>query len=119
MTRSCVSLTAAITELLAYDSMPTNSGQAADVVLGQVAATLTMIPKTMRISAADTLRTPSSLAWDGTNVYVADPYNLRVAMFTVADQVPGATSVRRAASKEIFAVAILTFTADPKENDEV
>jgi uncharacterized protein (TIGR03437 family) len=33
----------------------------------------------------DTTPTPTSLAWDGTNLYVADPFNRRVLLFTPAD----------------------------------
>ena len=33
-------------------------------------------------SSSDTIRTPTSLAWDGTNLYVADPFDRRVVVFT-------------------------------------
>ena len=33
----------------------------------------------------DTTPTPTSLAWDGTNLYVADPFNRRILLFTPAD----------------------------------
>jgi uncharacterized protein (TIGR03437 family) len=72
-----------------------------------------------RVSAADSVRTPLSLAWDGTNLYVADPFDRRVMVWTLGDQWLPATGVRNAASQEIFAVGPITFSADPKENDEV
>ena len=28
------------------------------------------------------MNTPTSLAWDGANLYVADPYNLRIMVYT-------------------------------------
>ena len=33
----------------------------------------------------DTTPSPTSLAWDGTNLYVADPFNRRVLIFTPGD----------------------------------
>ncbi len=33
-------------------------------------------------SAPNTFRTPLALAWDGTNLYVSDPADLRVMVFT-------------------------------------
>ena len=105
--------------ILVYNTMPTRSGQPADVVLGQLTATLDQDSEPLRISSADTVRTPMGLAWDGTNLYVTDPFNRRVMVFTVGDQPLPLTGVRNAASREIFALGNITFTADPKENDEV
>ena len=65
------------------------------------------------------MRTPSSLAWDGTNLYVADPFNRRILVFTIGEEALPLTGVRNAASRDIFAVGSVAFSADPKENDEV
>jgi hypothetical protein len=105
--------------ILVYNRIPTASGEPADVVLGQISERIDQDSEPLRISSSDSLRTPSALAWDGTNLYVSDPFNRRVMVFTLADQELPKTGVRNAASREIFAVGNITFTADPKENDEV
>ena len=44
----------------------------------------------------DTTPSPTSLAWDGTNLYVADPFNRRVLIFTAGDSLlPSAFDPRR------------------------
>ena len=105
--------------VLVYHTIPTRSGQPADAVLGQPSDNIASDSDEFRVSAADTLRTPSGLAWDGTNLYVADPYNRRVMVFSMSDDNLPLTSVRNAASREIVAGGNITFSADPKENDEV
>jgi hypothetical protein len=105
--------------VLVYNRVPVLSGRPAQVVLGQLAETLDQDSDLSRLSASDSLRTPMSLAWDGINLYVSDPYNRRVMVFTMADQELPQTGVRNAASREVYAVGVITFTADPKENDEV
>ncbi|MEJ7606116.1 MAG: hypothetical protein WKF37_07575 [Bryobacteraceae bacterium] len=102
--------------ILIWNRIPTQNGQAADVVLGQLTDQLAQASGD-RISAADNVRTPMSLAWDGTNLYVGDPFNRRVLVFTPGDQALPVTGVRNAASQEIFALGNLTFAAEPKEND--
>ena len=105
--------------VLVYNSVPTRSGQAADAVLGQLTENLVQDTGELRVSSADSMRTPSALAWDGTNLYVTDPYNRRVLVFTEGDEPLPYTGARNAASRDIFAVGAVTFSADPKENDEV
>ena len=105
--------------VLVYNSIPTQSGQAADEVLGQLSDNIAQDSGELRISSADSMRTPSSLAWDGTNLYVTDPFNRRVLVFAIGEETLPYTAVRNAASRDIFAVGAVTFSADPKENDEV
>lgn len=80
--------------VLVYNSIPTTSGAKADNVLGQpdffndiVTNTAASIATTTidNTSAVDTLQSPTALASDGTNLYVADPYNRRVLQFTPGD----------------------------------
>jgi uncharacterized protein (TIGR03437 family) len=52
-------------------------------------------------------------------LYVADPFNRRVVLYAAAEQLILPTGVRNAASREIFAVGLLTFSGTIKENDEV
>lgn len=105
--------------ILVYNSIPTRSGQPADVILGQINDVLSQDTEDLRKSAADTVLSPMSLAWDGQSLYVSDPFNRRIVLFTPADQKLAGTSVRNAASVEIFAIGSIIFTAPPKENDEV
>lgn len=105
--------------VLVYHTMPNRSGQPADAILGQPDENISSDSDEFRIAAADTLRTPSGLAWDGTNLYVTDPYNRRVMVFSMGEDTLPLASVRNAASREIFANGNVTFTADPKENDEI
>lgn len=105
--------------ILVYNSIPTRSGQPADAILGQLSDNLAQDSGELRVASSDSMRTPSALAWDGVNLYVTDPFNRRVLMFTVGEETLPYTGVRNAASRDIFAVGSVTFTADPKENDEV
>ena len=70
------------------------------------------------MSASDAIRTPSSLAWDGTNLYVSEPFSRRILVFT-----PGVNTsadvVRNAASMEVFAVGTVAFTGTVKAGDVV
>lgn len=112
--------------VLIFNAIPTSNGASADVVLGQTSMTTNRItdaedlfnPNLQR-SSADTLRTPSSLAWDGANLYVADPFDRRVVIFTPGESNVPLNGVRNAASLQVYAVGTIEFTAAPKENDEV
>ncbi len=63
--------------VLVFNSIPTTNLPHADVILGQP-------DENTDASSAntDSFATPTSLAWDGTNLYVADTYNLRVVVYT-------------------------------------
>lgn len=83
--------------VLIYNSIPTVSGAPADVVLGQPdfrKDIVTSITSTIASTAidntgsVDTIPSPQSLAYDGVNLYVSDPYNRRVLVFT-----PGETAL--------------------------
>jgi hypothetical protein len=105
--------------VLVFNSIPTSSGKAADVILGQFSDRLALNSGELRISSADTVRTPMSLAWDGTNLYVSSPFDRRVLVFSPGDFALPFTGVRNAASRDIFAVGSVTFSGKIKENDEV
>ncbi len=80
--------------VLVFNSIPTANSANADVVLGQpsfssdintsqtVSITSTVVDNT---GAVDTVPSPTGLAWDGANLYVSDPSNRRVLLFTPAD----------------------------------
>ena len=96
--------------VLIYNQIPTTNGVNADVVLGQpdfgtdivtsqtADITSTAIDNT---GAPDTTPSPTSLAFDGTNLYVADPYNRRVLVFTPGDTPLAQNSVVNWASEII------------------
>lgn len=108
--------------VLVFNTIPTDNGALADVVLGQSDLTGEWISDNanpLKSSAADALRTPTSLAWDGTNLYVADPFNRRVMVFTPADNLVPLNGIRNAASREVFGVGSVTFSGSVKEGDSV
>lgn len=103
--------------VLVYRSTPTKSGQPADIILGQPNEFDAIDNDPLYVSSADTLRTPMSLAWDGTNLYVGDSFNRRVMAFTPGDSIVSRTSIRNSASQEIFAVGTVVVSGVIKEND--
>lgn len=112
--------------VLIFNSIPSTDGAGADVVLGQrdffadtVSDAEDFFTPNLQRSSADTIRTPTSLAWDGQNLYVADPYDRRVLVFTPAAATVPFDGVRNAASLEVFAIGSIDFTAAPAENDKV
>ena len=71
--------------VLIYNQIPLENGASADTVLGQ--------PDFQTLEESDgaaSLRAPTSLAHDGTNLFVADPFTRRVLVFT-----PGEDQVLR------------------------
>jgi uncharacterized protein (TIGR03437 family) len=100
--------------VLIYSSIPNSNGVAADLVLGQPDFT-TYAPG----DNADQISTPTSLAYDGTNLYVADVFNRRVLVFSAADTPLPPAAFRNAASLEVFAIGAVTLAGTIKENDTV
>jgi uncharacterized protein (TIGR03437 family) len=70
-------------------------------------------------ASADSLRTPMSLAWDGTNLYVADTFNRRVMVFSLAEPSLAYTAVRNSASRSIHALGGITFSGAIQAKDKV
>ena len=77
--------------VLVFNQIPTTNGATADVVLGepdfytdQVSDSAISIISTQvdNTGSVDTLPSPMSLAYDGTNLYISDPYNRRVLVYT-------------------------------------
>ena len=108
--------------VLVYNSLPLANGQPADLVLGQAAGDSNRSSDSaypnLR-SSANLLRTPMSLAWDGTNLFVSDTYNRRIAVFSLHDQPLPFTAVRNLASRDVFSTASITLQGTIKEGDEV
>jgi hypothetical protein len=108
--------------ILVYNNLPTANGQKADTILGQVGESLNRSSDSafpLLRSSTDQLRTPMSLAFDGTNLYVADPFNRRVMVFSTHDQPIPYTAVRNAASLDVFATGTIGLSGTVRENDEI
>ncbi len=80
--------------VLIYNTIPTQNGTLASGVLGQTnfvndivtSVSISIVSTEVdNTGGVDTTPSPTSLAWDGTNLYVADPYNRRILLFTGAD----------------------------------
>ena len=88
--------------ILVYNGIPTTNGAAADAVIGQpdfVALTDAVGP--------GNLRNPTSLAHDGTNLYVAEPFTRRVSVFTKAQPAIALEGIRNGASFGVRAIGYL------------
>jgi len=108
--------------VLVYNSLPLDNGQPADLVLGQASGDSNRSSDSaypLFRSSADLLRTPMSLAWDGTNLFVSDTYNRRIVVFSLHDQPLPFTAVRNLASRDVFATASIVLDGTIKEGDEV
>lgn len=100
--------------VLVYNHIPTQSGETADFVIGQLGGTINQAS-----DAADSLRTPMSLAWDGTNLYVSDAYNRRITVYSIGENAIPYTGVRNAASFDIVATGRLTVSGTITAGDVI
>ncbi|MFB3829611.1 MAG: hypothetical protein ACE15B_22760 [Bryobacteraceae bacterium] len=100
--------------VLIFKKVPVSNGAKADFVIGQLGGGINQAS-----DAADSMRTPMSLAWDGTNLYVSDSYNRRINVYSMGEHNIPYTGVRNAASLSIFAVGGITFSGKAVEGDSV
>ncbi|HJT89264.1 MAG TPA: IPT/TIG domain-containing protein [Bryobacteraceae bacterium] len=100
--------------VLVFNQVPTHNGASADYVIGEIGGDITQAT-----DAADSLRTPMSLAWDGTDLFVSDSYNRRITVYSMAETAIPYTGVRNAASLEIFAGGIVTLSGTITQGDSV
>ena len=108
--------------VLVFNTIPNASGYRADVILGQPASIVNQNSDSaapLQRSSADSVRTPMGMAWDGTNLYVTDPFNRRVMVFSLAETDLPYTGVRNAASRDVYAVGTVSFSGTINEGDEV
>jgi len=100
--------------LMVFNRIPTQNAQAADYVIGQLGGKVTQAP-----DSTDSLQTPMSMAWDGTNLYVADTYNTRIMVYSMgANSIPY-QGVVNAASLAIFANGSITISGTIQTGDVV
>jgi uncharacterized protein (TIGR03437 family) len=98
--------------VLVFNQIPTASGTSADIVIGESPDTANFTGiVTLASDAADSLRTPMSLAWDGTNLYVSDAYNRRITVYSMGENTIPYAGVVNSASLNIVARGTVTFTA--------
>ncbi|MCL4403054.1 MAG: IPT/TIG domain-containing protein [Acidobacteria bacterium] len=98
--------------VLVFSNVPTQNGISANYVVGQVGGGINQAS-----DAADSMRTPMAMTWDGVNLYVADTYNRRINVYSPAEHNIPYSGVRNAASFEIFAVGKITIGGDIQEKD--
>ncbi len=91
--------------VLIYNPIPTTNAAPAQIVLGQTDF-ITDAPT----DGADTMDAPSGLAWDAVNknLYVADTYNQRVLVYTMAEQDVPYNGVLNSFSGNIYAIDTIT-----------
>ena len=114
--------------VLVYNNIPTTNGAPADAVLGEPDEFSDVVSSTQSIlatgfpivqSAANVTPTPTSLAWDGTNLYVADPTDYRILVFTPATPNIPTTGIVNSASLAIFAQGTVVIGGTIQANDTV
>jgi uncharacterized protein (TIGR03437 family) len=114
--------------VLVFNSIPTQNAQRADIILGQpdeFSDVVTDSADTFRpdanilASSPATIRTPLSLAWDGTNLYVSDPFDRRVLVFTVGEPSIPINGITNAASRTTYAIGAVDFAGTITANDTV
>jgi uncharacterized protein (TIGR03437 family) len=114
--------------VLVYNTIPTTNGVKYDRNLGQTdeftdqvtTSTDTFRPDANILeSAPNTTRTPYGLAWDGTNLYVSDPYDVHVLVFTPGTPNVPITGVTNAASLNTYAVGTVSITGTITATDTI
>ncbi|HXM44793.1 MAG TPA: hypothetical protein VN924_26385 [Bryobacteraceae bacterium] len=102
--------------VLIYTPIPTTNAAKANIVLGQ-----TDFVTDAPTDGADTMDDPSALAWDPAtgNLYVADTYNQRVLVYTMAEQDVPYNGVLNSFSGNIYAIDTITLGGTIKAGDTV
>jgi uncharacterized protein (TIGR03437 family) len=98
--------------VLIFNHIPTANATAADLVLGEPDF-ISDNPS----ASADSMQTPAGLAWDGTNLYVSDAFNVRIMIFSIGENALPISGVRNSASREIFALGNVTIGGTLTAND--
>jgi uncharacterized protein (TIGR03437 family) len=100
--------------VLEYLNIPTQNAAGADTILGQIGGDVDQAT-----DAADSMNTPTQLAFDGTNLYVADPYNRRITVYTVAPNILPYQSVVNVANPNIYSTGTVTIGGSINNGDIV
>ncbi|HEY7337384.1 MAG TPA: hypothetical protein VH639_21005 [Bryobacteraceae bacterium] len=112
--------------ILVYNKIPVFNATEADQVLGQpdefasvVTSMTDLFHPLLLQSAANVIPSPTSLAWDGTNLYAADPSNRRILVFTPGSVELPITGIRNAASLEVYASGGIDIAGTVQSNDTI
>ncbi len=112
--------------VLVYEHIPTYNAAAADVVLGEpdefsdvVTSKSGLFTPNLTLSGSNVTPMPTSLAWDGQNLYVADPGNFRVLVFTPETSNVPTTGIVNAASRAIYAFGTVTISGTLTAGDQI
>jgi hypothetical protein len=100
--------------VLEFLNIPTQNAAAADTIIGQVGGLVDQAT-----DAADSMNTPTSLAFDGTNLYVADPYNRRITVYTVAPNILPYQAVVNTFNTNIYATGTITIAGTINNGDVI
>ena len=100
--------------VLEYEMIPTQNAAGADIILGQIGGSVDQ-----STDAADSMNTPTALAFDGTNLYVADPYNRRITVYTMAPNILPYQAVVNTANPNIYATGSVTIGGNINNGDIV
>ncbi|MGH9585135.1 MAG: hypothetical protein ACRD4O_19625, partial [Bryobacteraceae bacterium] len=112
--------------VLIFNSIPTSNGASANTVLGQqdfysdmVTNPTASIQSTTvdNTGSVDTIPSPMALAFDGTNLYVSDPSNRRVLVYSPGDTPLPPLSIVNAASRLVRQVGAVQFSGSISAND--
>ena len=100
--------------VLEFENIPTANAAAADIILGQVGGTIDEAT-----DAADSMNTPTSMAWDGSNLYVADPYNRRVMVYTPSSNPLTYQALVNSANTNVYAKGTITISGTVNAGDVI
>jgi uncharacterized protein (TIGR03437 family) len=100
--------------VMVFNTIPSQNAASADFIIGQIGGSVNQAS-----DAADSLRTPMSLAWDGTNLYVSDAYNRRITVYSIGENTIPFTGVRNAASFDIKASGNVTIAGTITAGDSI
>lgn len=94
--------------ILIFNQIPMVNGAPADVVLGQPD-----FESLVESEGPESVRSATSLAHDGENLYVADPFTRRVLVFTPGENMIAQEGLRNAASFRVLAQGYVMLDGDP------
>jgi uncharacterized protein (TIGR03437 family) len=105
--------------ILIYNTIPTQSGQRADAILGEPDEFSDNTGQNP--DGTDALQAPTSLAFDGLNLYVSDTYNRRVVVYTpgILNIPLGGQGVLNAASLNIYAIGTVAISGSITAKDTI
>jgi uncharacterized protein (TIGR03437 family) len=103
--------------VMIYNTIPTANGTRADIILGQPDEFSD--DTGLNPDGADAFQTPTSMAWDGTNLYVSDGYNRRVVVYSQGVANVPLDGIRNSASLQIYALGSVTVAGTITAKDAV